>query len=379
MTAVTAGATLIGAGASAATSISLSQGCSWLTNSDPNVFNFAFPDQSATYWGTVLPSIPGAGLTITGSFPNARYFSFIAYDPLLRPVGDLHDSQIRPSTGVNHFDYGRDGSGTYTIRILPEAAPAHPAANTIYSGKMSGGSNNPGGIVLYRVYVPNNPLSPPGGVNLPQISYDIGGLSLTLPPCSEITDLPDTGLNALLSNSNYPSAADPVTLDGSATPSWAKAFGYSSTFAAINPALAPLAPGGGSYLSNPDNSYLGAAIDHKYGDLVVFRAKMPSFPNTTAGEPSWEPGQQVRYWSICENEKLTTRYVGCIADYQAVLRKGIATFVISDPDARPSNANAAHGVNWLPWGDYPDGLIPADDRRPRFQTSRREHQTGTVA
>ena len=84
---------------------------------------------------------------------------------------------------------------------------------------------------------------------------------------------------------------------------------------------------------------------------------MPRFPDTTAGEPPWQPGQQVRYWSICENEKFTTRYVGCIADYQAVLRKGIATFVISDPDARPANAYPADGINWLPWGDYPDGLI----------------------
>jgi hypothetical protein len=338
--ALTIGTALVGVGVAAAstTTISSPLGCSWLANSDPNVFNVAYPDQNATYWATVLPDIPSAGLTITGSYPNARYFSFVAYDPSLAPVGDLHDSQIRPSTGVNHFNYGRDGSGTYTVRILPEAAPADPAPNTIYSGTMSNGSINPGGIVLYRVYVPDDSQSPTGGVNLPQITYKVDGLSVALPPCSEVSGLPSIGLNSLLSNSNYPSALNPISVNASATPTWAKAFG-------------------GGLLSNPDNSYLAAGIDHKYGNLVVLRARMPITPNTVAGEPSWEPGQQVRYWSICENEKLATRYVGCIADYQAVLRKGIATFVISDPDARPSNATAAHGVNWLPWGDYPDGLI----------------------
>jgi len=345
------------AATTSAASLTSPYGCSWLAYSDPNVFNIAFPDQNATYWATVLPNIPTAGLTITGSYPDARYFSFVAYDPLLRPVGGLHDSQITPSTGVNPYVYGRSGTGTYTIHILPEDAPAKPAANTIYTGQMYGGEPNPGGIVLYRLYVPTDSISPTGGVDLPQISYSLDGLTETLPPCTTVAGLPEIDLNSIFTDSNYPSVLDPIALGATATPTWAKSFGYSSVFASVSPSLEPLAPGGGAYLSNPDNNYIGAAIDHKYGNLVVFRARMPRFPDTTAGEPPWQPGQQVRYWSICENEKFTTRYVGCIADYQAVLRKGIATFVISDPDARPANAYPADGINWLPWGDYPDGLI----------------------
>jgi hypothetical protein len=347
---------LIPATASAAT-VTSPYGCSWLAYSDPNLFNFAFPDQNATYWATALPSIPTAGLTITGSFPQARYFSFIAYDPLLRPVGGLHDSQIVPSSGVNPFVYGQSGTGSYTIHILPEDPPAKPAANTVYTGEMYGGAPNPGGIVLYRVYAPSDSISPTGGVDLPQITYNLDGLGVTMPPCTAIAGLPEIDVNSILSDSSFPSLKDPVALGASAKPTWSKSFGYSSVFGEVSPALEPLAPGGGAYLSNPDNSYIGAAIDHKYGNVVVFRARMPDFPNTTSGEAPWQPGQQVRYWSICENEKFTTRYVGCIADYQAVLRKGIATFVISDPDARPSNAYPTKGVNWLPWGDYPDGLI----------------------
>jgi hypothetical protein len=48
---------------------------------------------------------------------------------------------------------------------------------------------------------------------------------------------------------------------------------------------------------------------------------------------------------------LTQRVVACAPDYRTITgRDGYATFVISDPNERPSNATAEHGVSWLPWG-----------------------------
>lgn len=348
--------------AGAAIRVSPGVGCAWGVESDANVFNVAFPDQNATYWGTALLHIPRSGLVVRGAYPRARYFSLIAYDPLLRPVGGLRDDQIDPATGVNPFRPGEQGVGTWKVRILAAAPPAHPAPNTIYAGRTYEGDTNPGGFVLYRVYVPNNQSDPTGGVGLPTVTYAMRGVgSVTMPPCASVANLPNAGVNDQLSQSSYPSVLDGLpagTRTASNPPGWGKFFGYGSVFGAAGPQAASLAPGGGGFLSNTDNQYITAPIDHAYGNLVVLRAKMPTFPNTTIGQPPWQPGQQVRYWSICENEKYSTRYVACTADFQAVLdSQGRATFVISDPDARPTNATVADGVNWLPWGDYPDGLL----------------------
>lgn len=336
-------------------------GCSWYSQSNPDVANFAYPDANATYWGTQMIAIPKTGLIVHGRFPHARYFSIIAYDPALRPVGGLRDDQIDPQTGVNRFRTGRKGDGTYTIHILATPAPAHPAPNTIYAGAMHEGEPNPGGFVLYRVYVPDDPADPTGGAGLPDVSLDVAGAT-TVPfaQCRSGGGLPSPGVNQLVAGMNYPAALTPPVAAPSDTnpPTWQKFYGYSSVAGTVSPSAANLAPGGGGFLSNVDNEYIAAGIERKFGDLVVFRALMPTFPDTRAGAPPWAP-RQVRYWSICENETVTERYVACTADYQAVLDPtGHATFVISDPDQRPTNADAAHAVNWLPWGGaYPDGRI----------------------
>src|SRR4051794_30431166 len=174
------GALAVAPGASAAPSVSGAP-CSWYVQSNPDAVNVAYPDESANYWGTQMVQIPSTGLVIHGRYPDARYFSIHAYDPGLRPVGALRDDQIDPDSGVNRFRPPAKGekknkprSGTYTLRILPEAKPAKPAPNTIYAGATSEGYPNPQGIVLYRVYVPRKAADPTGGVGLPDVSYRAG-------------------------------------------------------------------------------------------------------------------------------------------------------------------------------------------------------------
>lgn len=77
-------------------------------------------------------------------------------------------------------------------------------------------------------------------------------------------------------------------------------------------------------------------------ELLVYRFRAPTAPG------------QVRYWSVCQNEFATQRFVECLADHEAVAGEdGFVTLVISDPEDRPANA-----VNWLPWGGaYYDGLV----------------------
>lgn len=113
----------------------------------------------------------------------------------------------------------------------------------------------------------------------------------------------------------------------------------------------------GGFLSNQHIAYLFSLVGRNHGDLFVFRMTMPTFPDTRAGE---EPtvSRDVRYWSICQNEFATQRFVACIADYQAAIGPdGVATFVVSDPLDRPT-ANM-DGVNWLPWGgpNYDGNII----------------------
>src|SRR3546814_2445373 len=54
---------------------------------------------SATYWVAVVPNVPGTRLRIDGQYPDARYFSFNAYDPALRPIDGIADARIAPDAG----------------------------------------------------------------------------------------------------------------------------------------------------------------------------------------------------------------------------------------------------------------------------------------
>ena len=359
--------------------------CSWGVESNPDAVNVAYPDEGATYWGTQTVSVPSTGLVIRGRFPHARYFSIHAYDPALRPVGSLYDAQIDPSTGVNRFRKPPDappaagGDGSYAIRILPEARPSDPAPNTIYMGATHEGAPNPQGIVLYRVYVADDPKDPTGGVGLPDVSMQVGNGAAEVPfgQCDITGQLPDTGLNQAIRDANYPSGLEPPVAAKADTspPTWSKFFGYSTVVqgAAGDNAATEQVPAGGGFLSNQQNDYIGTGINRKFGRLVVFRMRMPTFPDTRAGDPAWLP-RQVRYWSICQNEPFTQRYVACVGDADAVVAPDrSATFVISDPADRPANADAAHGVNWLPWGGaYPDGriiyrqMVPASSFKEAF-------------
>jgi hypothetical protein len=376
---------IVTAGSSAAATPSANGPCSWSAESNPDAVNIAFPDEGATYWGTQTVSIPSTGLVIRGRFPHARYFSLHAYDPALRPVGSLYDTQIDPSSGVNPYRRPGDPTkaapvdGSYVVRILPTAPPAKPEPNTIYMGATHEGAPNPQGIVLYRVYVADDPRDPTGGVGLPDVSMQVGDGAAEVPfgQCDITGQLPDTGLNKTIRESSYPSGVSfPIAAKADTSPpNWEKFFGYSTVVKGVagDNAATQQVPSGGGFLSNQQNDYIGTGINRKYGSVVVFRMRMPTFPDTRAGEPAWLP-RQVRYWSICQNEPFTQRYVACVGDADAVLgQDGYGTFVISDPADRPANADRAHGVNWLPWGGtYPDGriiyrqMVPAPDFTQAF-------------
>ena len=266
------------------------------------------------------------------------------YDTAAVALDSIYDSQIGPDKGsASSFErastkYG----GRYTVTVDFSPKPAHPAANTLYSPPSTPqGVPDPDGVLMYRVYVPLNPANLEGDVPLPQVTIEGGGADVVRGACS--TDPPDTGdqLNDAIAGSSYPASVPRPPIPGAHNPpTWSRAYGNEVY----------------GLFGNDQNAYLTAGISRQYGDLVVIHGRAPTFRNTRAGQ-SVVGHYQLRYWSICENS-ITTRVVACAADADAALRDGYYTYVISDPDVRPSNASAADGVTWLPWGGtFPDGVV----------------------
>jgi len=312
--------------------------CSWGLQSNPNVVNVEYPDLNAHYWGRPLIPQLGGRLVIKGEYPAARYFSFHVYDEKLVPLDSLYDSEVAPDRGSsNPFVHRpkRGAGGHYTLHVEFKPKPNNPAPNTLYVGDTPQQTPTPEGTLMYRVYVADNPSDPAGGVPLPQVTWetDEGATIQKYGACASNSIEVGGRLNEEIANSNWPEGAPaPTVPEATNPPTWARAFGSELV----------------GVWANQQNAYLKATISRQYGDVVVIHGKAPTFPNTRAGQPPYSK-RQVRYWSICENSE-TTRVLACQSDYQAPIKGGYYTYVVSDPDKRPANATAANGVAWLPWG-----------------------------
>jgi hypothetical protein len=118
--------------------------------------------------------------------------------------------------------------------------------------------------------------------------------------------------------------------------------------------------GTGGFLSNIDNSYVYAFTSLGFGRIVVFHGRAPTFANTYPDARVMPSGEQVRYWSFCQNDAFTERYIACRRDDQVKLnRSRDYTIVISQPGSWPAAAarRCAKTVSWLPWGPQPEGVV----------------------
>lgn len=336
--------------------------CSWPATLDS--FNLAYPDTSADYWMTHFGALPASKLVIRGSYPQARYFSFHAYDEAQRPVASIADEDIRPDRGSNPFTSSGAHGGKYTVTIVFEPRPKDPEPNTVYAGEMENGSRNPAGWVIYRIYIPDDPEDRTGGAPLPNVTLVTadGNVELPLEPCSHEPPRAGDELDRKIAESSYPFDGDrhvPGTYD---PPVWKRFYGTDREFRDWCSDYGQECDAGpkttSGFLANQQIAYLYARISREFGNVVVVRLKAPTFPDTRAGEHPSAP-RDVRYWSLCQNNDATQRVVGCSADQDTVVAPdGYATFVVSDPEDRPSNATRAQGVNWLPWGGaYYTGLL----------------------
>lgn len=298
--------------------------------------NWLWADTANRWW--YMPIDPSwKQLTITGTYPKARFFSFALYDgaPVSTGLaGRLFDAQIKPDAGsVNPF---ADTTATSTD---------HAYTVGVRRGD-SGGANMlrlhaRSGWLLYRLYLPDAGQGSMGGVPLPKINVTkADGETASLPPCpvvnrqSELAQLqPEIVPSALENPPAVPAVPDRIWFGSPTEP----------------PAR---------LLPNPDNKYLVSFFMPHYeqGRLIVIHGRMPGFPNTFEGGPISQPARhfrtvQLRYWSLCVADAVSPLPIdGCATDAATpVDRNGFYTIVITNDVLRahwlPRN------VTWLPFGD----------------------------
>ncbi|MGA8988099.1 hypothetical protein [Aeromicrobium sp.] len=348
-----------------------------LEKSDPGTVNVAFPDESATYWGVEIPAIPGTRVRISGQYPHARYMSFNAYDPALRPFAALADVDIRPDRGSsNPFApraHRKVAERRYTVFVEHTASPSKPAPNTIYTDAGRDKATNAVGYgIIYRIYVPDEKTGEMGGVALPTVTLeqDGSGKPVSASVCDKASRPGSELLNEIIADSSGVPALDSVQPWGLPSVPFRKFVNLPTAFVdflTTNPYLGtlrgPLDPvaalgGSGGFLSNVHNSYVAGITNLKYGKVLKVTFKAPETPRTRQGQTRMPKQTQVRYWSFCQEEFFTQRFVACKADDQVVRSKnGNVTFVISRAADRPQDAVRSCGVNWLSWGPNPEGIV----------------------
>jgi hypothetical protein len=398
--------------ASSAAAAGVDETCSLsVVKVDPNALNVAYPDAAAIYYEVSYVGTPGMQMEIDGIYPHARYMSFTTYDGVQRPLAALNDSQIAPDPGSSDpFLAGarRDTAAAqrhYTAVIQFGAKPPNPAPNTIYTGTGQNGAPNLQGSILYRIYIPDQGRDDTGGVGLPTVTLEPVGSRNSSPssPCTgALSPTSIVNLNSQVATANgVPALEGDGSTFGYDPPRWQKFINVAYAVTQLgtgNPGaqrvVAPLdgpldsttlqAGGSGGFLSNLDNAYVAAPIDRNYGQILVTRMHVASFADTRAGTAIM-PAPQLRYWSMCENDPYTERYIACATDDQTAQRpRGYATFVVSTPAQRPPNATAACGVNWLPWGADPRGvlimrnMLPAASFPQSIQNATLGHEAQTM-
>lgn len=335
-----------------------SRGCAWpLLLSPEGSGNVQGPDGTARYW--IMPfDTQYETMTIKGTYPNIRYFSFAAYETIdYDPVNNtnkgfnliehhLYDAQIAPDPGsINPFVPPGGSNGTYTV-VISRTSPS--------SGNTIGVSKEKLVWIALRMYVADadpalSGQSLMGGVPLPTIT--LSGQNVTskqLAACFPINKWSDM---TAFSQFIFPPKFD-LTID-EGTPISDRLW-----FASLLDPPSILWP-------NPDGKYMMMWPGEKYqpGRIIVIHGKAPGFPDTFQGSPIWEPARgfrsvDMRYWALCHQDfALPLSVVACATDLTTRLEGGYYTIVISDDPQRPDWLRP--NVTWLPYGDeqYPKFVV----------------------
>lgn len=298
--------------------------CAWPIKADRETLNVAYPDTASTYWSHRYRLRPGESIGIEGRPVAGRYFSLNTYDYRGRSLDGLADVDLGAGPGTV-TEPGRTWRVVLRGGIAPGQEPGLLAAT---AGEADAGR----GVLIYRVYDPDDPDDATAGAPLPTLVARSGDKVLPLKPC------PDPGGSRL------------VRL-------FIRLFGPAAT-EAVPPEPVFLRPASAEgFFPNRDNKYLAALLIWEPGRVAVVRGRLPQIP------------EDMRYWSFCVGEyRKPYPVVACLRDEEVhVDADGQYTFMISTPQDRPAGV-AAGDAQWLPWGDTAEvgvllirNMLPAAD------------------
>lgn len=361
---------------------------------NPNLW----PDMQSTYFIGRFELPAGASMVMQQDFPHSRYFQFALYvaenNTFVSNGETITGPDIKPDPGaVNPYVVGnrRDSDKRgFALTILAEDPPSDPAKrqpNTLYAG----GS---GGVLqgVIRGYLPDQGWdgtgwaindAPAGNFGFPKLSgrqtdgsqLDHAAVIKTFArPFESNLSVPLTAgqwIKTVNSPKNDP-ALDPATAPARPGGKWEKywTFGYSIMGAFLTPeARAKIKwkaaiDGGG----DPNTQYLLAHLNRQFGPVYVLRGRMPSFPDTFAGDDgkplAVKPDSQLEYFSIVSGEAAPSgRIADGLMDMQIpVNANGNYTIVFSRREDRPTNATTENGFAWLEWSPKGEGLDDPQNR-----------------
>ncbi|MCB0857398.1 MAG: hypothetical protein KDB57_04655 [Solirubrobacterales bacterium] len=336
-----------------------------------------YPDVGSTYFVAQYKLPEGASLTFHGKFGYLRYMSWTMFGRpgelgQIASADSLRDIRIRPDKGsVNPFKPGNKrmaGPRKYTFHVVSGPIPAKRAPNTIYTQTIDPETRL--GMSI-RNYLPDRGRDGTGDAGLPKVVLNLAdGTRLQgQQACAQLDPIFD------VSTSTFPAALwkqlvadspDPVNAPAFNPPRWEKFWNALYNVAGIfitdpfeRESTYPPTESGG-FQSNPDTSYLLTEVSLKYGPLITFSGKMPTFPKSLPAAKRWTPKKyQVRYWSLCSGSSPVTGLgYDCVYDQQVPLtKKRRYTVVVGRAEDRPANARPACGYQWINFGEgenYPD-------------------------
>ncbi|MGN5764980.1 hypothetical protein ACNQO6_11605 [Acinetobacter calcoaceticus] len=348
------------------------------TGEDP--LNFAFPDSNVSYWSSEFTVPEGAKVMIDGDYPYSRHFSLVSYTAQGERVNSLLDRAIVPNAGsTNPFVVGNNRLGNeraYATQLQLADLPERPATNTLYAPKTADNKV----AILYRVYVPNKNMNEKGNVSFPRFKVQLASgevkhgqevcniLQVKKGPIDRTTSLPLAATLAAFNQNRY--TGFPAQLE----PKWYKAFSgldnFKCTYKFDPVTKQPLDKCEGlsvtpklNYWATPDNEYVFATTSRRLGKVIELRGKVPNTEKTFNND-QFVQKTDVRYWSICTNEIISTATNYCLYDenIQKVDKDGFYTIVASLAEDRPANAREECGVYFLELSPRGSGYMAEDGK-----------------
>ena len=356
---------------------------------NPNLW----PDKRPTYFWAQLVMPAGSAMTMRGQFPHARYMKLAMYKYVEGTFTSMVSesfagSDIEADVGSgNPYVVGADRQvkeRNFTVHVLAQNPPNDAAdrpPNTMYVGTEETEIQ-----LMYRIYLSDEGYDGAGWepADAPATGspgYTLEGQLADGTKLSEeevvaqfgrpLEDLPPQVTSEMWFGLVEAGDNDP-RLDAESAPAredspWENFYGMKYTVvgafkgpeARAKMGLQQKMEAGG----DPTTAYMVIFTSRKFGPVYVFRAKMPTFPDTYAGTKIMPDGQ-VQYWS---NTTVASGPSGelwdGLSDMQVPLdEEGYYTIVVSRPEDRPANATDENGIAWMDWGPG-EGLD--DDPRNR--------------